>query len=508
MAKDFSIQMDANLAPAVRQFVKFAQQVQSTEGGLKKITQAAGQAARQMDTAGDSGAKAGNKMSSAFDGLTSSLAGLVGGGGLLALMAQNLRDVQDASDEAARALAAQEQALKNLIQISGSVKDFNERVNLSRRIAVREGVTFTKGAQIVFAADSAGVAADTNFFASVNRFADPLAAIELDSKLSGSFGRTEVGTPEQVVSKGLVGSARSLVAFNEFAPALSVAAASSAGIGGSEEELIGLLAGLTKVTKSPDIGANLIRTLNEEVDRAKFSGKGTLAGLDRFARENPELFAKRFEERPPFKDAVTAVRANRELIDSIISDVDAANDLTPLRQRQEIAASSDVLTALRLRGGAAARREILGDQRGVDSLRAQAAVDDLVSRSIAAGDPPSLTAAIKSSAERNRTLFGLGGGDDSFSRNEGDFAGGFVPDTFLSAMSQIFSYFYRVVDAPQRPATEPTNPFERIGEVMFQNNEELKQMRREARERDRLKSGVPSLRGPGQDRAEDTRTGQ
>ncbi len=153
-------------------------------------------------------------------------------------------------------------------------------------------------------------------------------------RIQAAFGRREAGTIREVLNKMFGASAISQSTVQEFAPAATLAANLQKTIGGSDEELLGLMAIMSRELKSVDIAGTRLGALADVIGTKGYGGEGMFAGVARIredlqgatAEEMKTYFGRKearlayysladAEKVPTFVDAIASVSAAGETTD-------------------------------------------------------------------------------------------------------------------------------------------------------------------------------------------------
>jgi len=136
---DVTMSIDAKLAPALRGFTKMLERVRTTEGGFKKLTQAAGTATRQIERTGKTGTSSFGQMRGVLDSMKGALLGIAGPGAALAMINQSyqtwLNNAREISSEVRK--AADEMIAFAALQEGGAKA---ERVKRSYALMAQYGI--------------------------------------------------------------------------------------------------------------------------------------------------------------------------------------------------------------------------------------------------------------------------------------------------------------------------------------------------------------------------------
>ncbi|MGE3182601.1 MAG: hypothetical protein AB7N71_13295 [Phycisphaerae bacterium] len=240
---------------------------------------------------GKSGTSAMGSIDTQTRNLGSSLKNATAGFGVLAAsigaMTAALRAAIEQGDLAGKRLMGVEESRRLLTQVANTPGEYRAFVAKSKALQSSTGIDEKTINQIIFDAQSAGLFSDIDLLMSLKDIGlDPTAGIRATSILQREFGgagpgTTGAGTTRQIVNKLLAAAASSPVGASEIATAAATATTPFASIGGSDEELLALLSVFATTTKSPEIAADRIKALSQNVGnrRARIRGADNLSGL-------------------------------------------------------------------------------------------------------------------------------------------------------------------------------------------------------------------------------------
>lgn len=314
---DVTLRFSADLAPFVQAAVKANARVANLKDGTKKLQAEMDRMSRSMDKSTgsfDKTATSGSRVGNTFKSMGAKLAGAVAGVNVLSEAFRALQDRIQAADAAARRITQQQDAMKRLQQVSGSVTEFQLLKAQAQKVAVNEGITVQRAAQIVFAAKSQGLMGDIGVLAQTQGFTDAEAMANAVGKQRSVFG-AGAGSTRQIISRLLAAAATSDVTVELIAQSAAVAATGVKQQGGTSEELFSFLSVLSPAFKSPDVAAQRIQALATEFAKDdRLAGRGLFGGLAAFqqlpAAERTEMMRGRQE----FAQAMTGVLENIDKI--------------------------------------------------------------------------------------------------------------------------------------------------------------------------------------------------
>jgi hypothetical protein len=249
-----AVEMTGDEAKLWRSFQKIVQQQDKLSANFNKLQ--------------SSGKKAGRGLDDAFGGralgsLKSYVTGVLSVGAGLAVIRQALGDIRAMQDAAGGRIGANYEAMTTLNQ-HPSAEALNKIV---RRLRVTQGMPSDQATNLIFAAQSAGLAGDVDMFASLTQLGfNPLSAVAASQKIQKAFGGAGAGTEgggtaRMIANKFLTSAEKSPENAEALAANAAIVSQNWADMGGQDEELIAGLGILSQVMKSPEMAGTALRSL-------------------------------------------------------------------------------------------------------------------------------------------------------------------------------------------------------------------------------------------------------
>lgn len=285
MAKAFELNFDAKLGPYAQGVHEAALRNREFEKELRKVARAAKDASHSTDEQGQQSEKAKksvDQMEMAVGRLYTQLASIAGPSAIGAAFIRFLNDMQAESEAAREALQAQLDTARQLAQVSSTAGETRIARLEAEQVALESGMSVANAQQLLFSARSFGLnAADTKTLGLTQLFSTeggPERFMSGVGKFQSIFG-SEMGDARQLVSAFLAAGAPSDVASDIIAQQAVQAAPFVKKIGGTGDELLGVLSVLSRMSKSPEEAAVGIKNIAAQIDRAGYGGQGLLGGL-------------------------------------------------------------------------------------------------------------------------------------------------------------------------------------------------------------------------------------
>jgi hypothetical protein len=232
------------------------------------------------------------KLASGFAGMAASAVGI---GSAISAATAAMRHLREEQQRALEAGRAAEPGYGQLAQVAVdatgrySRRVHEDLIDQAGRMAWNHGVTEPQALQTIFNLQSAQVNTAQNReviggLANISG-GNAMQIAEGGGKILQAFGRQEAGTLRQVLNKMLAGSSLSAAQLHEFAPAATMSANFQRAIGGTDEELLGILAVMTRELQSPDIAGTRLGALADVINVKGHGGQGMMAGVRRIQDE-------------------------------------------------------------------------------------------------------------------------------------------------------------------------------------------------------------------------------
>lgn len=317
-------EMEANEAKAVRAWLKLTDAERKAEIQATKVSRATKRVGSDASKAGTDGAR--GFMSMAAGAVTMTAAMAAGAKALAALNAERKKAADLAKQDAQR--------LGTLAQLAeGDEKRMKALVGNVGRSRRQYGMSKGEAIDFEFGLQSYGEEKNRALYLGLYGVADPTALAEGAATLKASMGKKETGSSRAIANKLLLASSRSKVSLRNFAPEAARAAASVQQIGGSDEELLAMMAILTRSTKAPGEAATALAALAKAGAKKGVGTGGVMAAVDKLA---PEMARLKQKDRATYLGSDEAVRAfativnteNRALIETTIEELKKADAAT------------------------------------------------------------------------------------------------------------------------------------------------------------------------------------
>lgn len=253
--------------------------------------------------------------------------GSVAGG--IALATAALNKYQAERQKMGGQLLAESFGMSELAQLAGGdAAKLKQLIGEVRKTQRETGASAQEASQLQFTLESLGAGKSREFFAGFRKITDPMQLAEGASTLQSAFGVEETGDIQAVANKLFAASAVSKARLQEFAPAATIAAQQQAKLlGGSDEELLGTMAILSRATKSADMASTQIRSLATSLAEQGLGGQGLLAAVSQAEEMMSGMTASekiKFMGRQEALTGFYGIQQNRAEIESTIRDVERA----------------------------------------------------------------------------------------------------------------------------------------------------------------------------------------
>jgi len=420
--------MDADDAKVVQSLDKMRAKLQKVEAKLADVERKGKAAGRGVKGVGDKGTAAAGRLKSAFGALGGPTGPLAMVATSAALATKALAEMNAEANRGAQVLKGASDPMGALAQISKTPEQFQQRLALSRDLALGSGIEFNAAAQAVFDAQSLGISEkEIRELAPAGVLGSEFvpAMLRGGGKLREAFGAEETGPLRGIVNKAGAAALRSdttapdiLLNALTFAPGLSK-------IGGSDEEglaALGIMSG--PGGKETGEAATLLRAYAKALDKAGIKG-GYLAGTLALSSMSEADRTKALGGRQEAKSAYHLLSTRTDLLRERTAEVAAAEGLSGTDQSYLNLAIGSRMGSTVGRGTFKARQAELklalaeAGTLGVERLETQTLRNELATESINSGEGRYKAQLRKGAGE---TIEGLGGGPEAVSNAE-KFAG-------------------------------------------------------------------------------------
>jgi len=223
-------------------------------------------------------AKGKRSFDASVESLTKVAAGWFGVSQAIGVATKALDSYEEKRKRASQTGRENEMALGQLAQLSGGSGAEMRRMMAGARASVRgEGMSIEQAAGLQFSLESMGKGNQRGLYARFHGIADPKSLVESVSTMQAAMGTQETGGDLQVLAKLFAASAQSKTTLQEFAPAATMAAKTAQLVGGTDEEVLGALASLSKSTKSADVAGTQIDAFARAlIGKKEFEGMGIM----------------------------------------------------------------------------------------------------------------------------------------------------------------------------------------------------------------------------------------
>jgi len=412
MAKAITLTFDARLGPAVQQFIQATQKVQHMEGAVKKLTQATGKAATELEKTGQVADKTSVKAQK-FSGemgisatkLLSLAGGAISAGTAINMFRAALEAAKQEAEEAGQHLVTLEAGMKRIVQVSATAAQARQKNLAADLLSMEYGIPRAESRDLQFQVESFGISErGLAAIAKASEFADPAQLAEIVGSFQSPavFGRAEAGSAKQIISKVVAAAERSKFDIAGLGLAALETASAAGRVSTTDEELLAILSATSAAYTSPQRLATRTRAVGEvlakgferetgrkirdpisgnmvaEKEQIKFDQAGILQGLQTFATKYPEEFQKVLMGRAEFAEAYEAIRkaiASGDLAERI-KEVTAAQSGEPFERKLRIARADPVLQAAKAQRQVEAAKQVQDQLRGLKELKYQQEQDE------------------------------------------------------------------------------------------------------------------------------------
>jgi len=304
MANEVVVQFSGDPARLIRALEKIAKKEEAVAKKAKETGTASEQASRKAQ---DSAEKFSKSRESAFGAgaiaqIKNYAMGVLSVSAAISAVTKALQFMKEQSEEAGQAIKTIAEGRRQLLQVSDFSHEEYERLEGLVEQARKTGMEPVEAYRTVFAAKSAGPEFATP--EGIARFAGlrelgvtPTEGVRAVVKMQQAFGGAGEGTEGagdigQALNKMLAASAKTFATMEELARAIPQATAAFAAIGGQDESLLALMSVLTQQFKSPEMAAERIASLSQQIQKKR----GQIVGGEQLTAEQiimnlPELAA-------------------------------------------------------------------------------------------------------------------------------------------------------------------------------------------------------------------------
>jgi len=368
---------DTETAKAVQGFLKI-------EDRQKALERRSAELARKSASTANQASQGNTKWASSVGGVVTSYVGLAGAVGLAA---KALAALNEAKAAGAQGVTGREFGFGSLAQISGGDKARFEALKAqSLAFAASGGVGESQAIGTVMQMQSLGMGAQIPMAAKLARYGivkQPLEAVMGITRVKQAFGTAEAGTPQQILNKLAVASARSETTIGQYGGAMARVAADAAAAGLSDEET---MAGLNAMiaARGRELGPAALRQFINATQRKGITGSlldrvKTIQGrgwtgprlvTQLGTAEGAAAYMNLLQARGDIKASTSAIRAGQAATGTADS---------PIMRILRLAAGDPEMAA----SGALRRARAVGaatqaTEYGVDKLNSQVAAQRLV----------------------------------------------------------------------------------------------------------------------------------
>jgi hypothetical protein len=270
-----TFKLEGDEAKAVAAFLKVVDAQKKTEDGSRQIH-------RQSVMTSDAltgMARAGLAEMTAWVGSIASVTAAA------ALAKQMFTDLAAERRRAAEDIRKEAPGAGRLAQLAGGdpgkMRAMMEEADRSRR---EHGLTADEAHNLQFALMSMGEEKEREYFAGFKGIADPRGLVESVSTIKAAFGEGPTGGTRAIANRMIAAAGLSKTTIEQFGPAVTIAAQTTREIGGTDAELLGTMAIMSRATKDADVAGTQVAALEKTLIKQGLGGKGILAGVDRIQK--------------------------------------------------------------------------------------------------------------------------------------------------------------------------------------------------------------------------------